>query len=57
MGREETTELLRLAGLATPMALRVAVTLSLPDRLTGDSATAVRLAAELDLEFRLAHPS
>ncbi len=46
MGREETTELLRLAGLATPMALRVAVTLALPDRLT---ATAEQLAAELDV--------
>lgn len=37
----------RMAGLATPMALRVAVTLGLPDRLLGDRATADQLAAEL----------
>lgn len=39
----------RMAGLATPMALRVAVTLGLPDRLLGDGATAERLAGELDV--------
>jgi predicted O-methyltransferase YrrM len=39
----------RMAGLATPMALRVAVTLGLPDRLIGDGADASRLAAELDV--------
>jgi 2,7-dihydroxy-5-methyl-1-naphthoate 7-O-methyltransferase len=49
-----------MAGLATPMALRVAVTLGLPDRLLGDEATAEELAAELDvapvaLELLLAH--
>lgn len=49
VGREDTTEILRLAGLATPMALRVAVTLGLPDRLADRSDTADRLAAELDV--------
>jgi precorrin-6B methylase 2 len=44
---DDRNELLRLAGLATPMALRVAVTLRLPDRLSGDSANADELAAEL----------
>jgi 2,7-dihydroxy-5-methyl-1-naphthoate 7-O-methyltransferase len=39
----------RMAGLATPMALRVAVTLGLPDRLLGDGATAEQLAGELDV--------
>ncbi|OXM44912.1 methyltransferase [Amycolatopsis alba] len=43
----DRNDLLRLAGLATPMALRVAVTLGLPDRLTGDGASAADLAAEL----------
>nr|WP_091515151.1 methyltransferase [Amycolatopsis sacchari] len=38
-----------MAGLATPMALRVAVTLGLPDRLLDDAATADRLAEELDV--------
>nr|WP_246458220.1 acetylserotonin O-methyltransferase [Saccharopolyspora gloriosae] len=38
-----------MAGLANPMALRVAVTLGLPDRLRGDGADADRLATELDL--------
>jgi hypothetical protein len=38
-----------MAGLATPMALRVAVTLGLPDRLRGDGADADQLAAELDV--------
>lgn len=36
-----------LAGLATPMALRVAVTLGLPDRLLGDGSSIDALAAEL----------
>ena len=49
-----------LAGLATPMALRVAVTLGLPDRLLGDGSPADELAVELDvdplaLELLLAH--
>jgi 2,7-dihydroxy-5-methyl-1-naphthoate 7-O-methyltransferase len=39
----------RLAGLATPMTLRVAVTLGLPDRLRGDGASAAELAAELNV--------
>ncbi|MEV6910067.1 methyltransferase [Amycolatopsis sp. NPDC051071] len=43
----DRNELLRLAGLATPMALRVAVTLGLPDRLSGDGVAAEDLAAEL----------
>lgn len=37
----------QMAGLATPMALRVAVTLGLPDRLAGDGARADELAVEL----------
>jgi hypothetical protein len=60
----------RMAGLATPMALRVAVTLGLPDRLLGNGngnsngdgggVPADRLAAELDvspvaLDLLLAH--
>jgi hypothetical protein len=49
VGREESAELLRLAGLATPMALRVAVTLGLPERLSGEHATAELLAAELEV--------
>ena len=44
---EGAAELLRLAGLATPMALRVAVTLGLPDRLADNPADAERLADEL----------
>ncbi|OZM71184.1 methyltransferase [Amycolatopsis antarctica] len=49
-----------MAGLATPMALRVAVTLGLPDRLLGDGASTERLATELEvspvaLELLLAH--
>lgn len=48
-----------LAGLATPMALRVAVTLGLPDRLRGDGAVD-QLATEHDvsavaLELLLGH--
>jgi hypothetical protein len=38
-----------MAGLATPMALRVAVTLGLPDRLRGDGAAVDQVAAELNL--------
>ncbi|MFI7115216.1 methyltransferase [Amycolatopsis sp. NPDC049868] len=44
---KDRQEFLRLAGLATPMALRVAVTLGLPDRLSGEGAAAGDLAAEL----------
>ena len=38
-----------MAGLATPMALRVAVTLGLPDRLRDKPATAEQVAAEIDV--------
>lgn len=44
-----TDSIRRMAGLATPMALRVAVTLGLPDRLLGDGAATDRLAVALDL--------
>lgn len=37
----------RMASLATPMAIRVAVTLGLPDRLRDNDATAAQVAAEL----------
>jgi 2,7-dihydroxy-5-methyl-1-naphthoate 7-O-methyltransferase len=46
---DDTDAIRRMAGLATPMALRVAVTLGLPDRLLGDGAAADQLAAELNL--------
>jgi SAM-dependent methyltransferase len=50
VGHEDDRKaLLRAAGLATPMALRVAVTLGLPDRLSGDGAAAGQLAAELSV--------
>lgn len=49
MGTNDANAILRMAGLATPMALRVAVTLGLPDRLLGESATAEHLATELDV--------
>jgi hypothetical protein len=49
VGDTETDTIRRMAGLATPMALRVAVTLGLPDRLHGESATTDQLAVELDL--------
>ncbi|MCE7000834.1 methyltransferase [Saccharothrix sp. S26] len=39
-----------MAGLATPMALRVAVTLGLADRLLGDGAAVDDVAAELDVD-------
>ena len=46
----ENHEVLRnMAGLATPMALRVAVTLGLPDRLRREPATAAQVATELDV--------
>ncbi|MEV0703021.1 methyltransferase [Saccharopolyspora sp. NPDC050389] len=49
-----------LAGLATPMALRVAVTLGLPDRLRGNGAAVEQVANELNvspvaLELLLGH--
>lgn len=46
MGNDDSDAPRRMAGLATSMALRVAVTLGLPDRLRA-AATAARLAAEL----------
>jgi len=57
---DDMDEIRRMAGLATPMALRVAVTLGLPDRLVGDGAAADQLAVELDvspvaLELLLGH--
>lgn len=47
----DAESLRRMAGLATPMALRVAVTLGLPDRLLGEGAGASvdELAVELDV--------
>nr|WP_312989654.1 methyltransferase [Crossiella cryophila] len=56
----DVVKIRQLAGLATPMALRVAVTLGLPDRLRGTAATAGQLAAEqrlspIALELLLAH--
>jgi hypothetical protein len=42
----------RMSGLVTPMALRVAVTLGLPDRLHGTAATADLLATELAVNPR-----
>ncbi|XVS62266.1 methyltransferase [Actinosynnema sp. CA-299493] len=47
---DETTALRDLAGLATPMALRVAVTLGLPDRLLGGGPPTDELADELDVD-------
>ncbi|WP_227999961.1 methyltransferase [Nocardia australiensis] len=61
MGRKDDTDSIRRkAGLATPMALRVAVTLELPDRLLGDGASVDELAVELTvapvaLELLLGH--
>lgn len=57
---DEVDAIHRMAGLATPMVLRVAVTLGLPDRLLGDGAPAEQLAAEFDvdpvaLDLLLAH--
>ncbi|VVJ19452.1 Uncharacterised protein [Amycolatopsis camponoti] len=47
MGSDDANTILRMAGLATPMALRVAVTLGLPDRLRGDEVAVERLAEDL----------
>ena len=49
MDNDDIATIHRMAGLATPMALRVAVTLGLPDRLHGDGAATDRLASELDV--------
>jgi hypothetical protein len=50
VGDDDVKAIRDLAGLATPMALRVAVTLGLPDRLHGDGSPADDLAAELDVD-------
>nr|WP_284746942.1 methyltransferase [Amycolatopsis sp. RTGN1] len=47
MGSDDTNTILRMASLATPMALRVAVTLGLPDRLRGPGAEPDELAEGL----------
>ncbi|WP_425426014.1 methyltransferase [Amycolatopsis xylanica] len=57
---DHVAKIRNLAGLATPMALRVAVTLGLPDRLRGDGATVGQVAADLGvapvpLELLLGH--
>lgn len=49
MARSEEDTIRHMAGLATPMALRVAVTLGLPDRLLGDGVPVDELAADLDV--------
>jgi hypothetical protein len=46
---DDAAALRRMAGLATPMAIRVAVTLGLPDRLLGAAAATEEIAAELDV--------
>lgn len=48
VGTSEENAIREMAGLATPMAIRVAVTLGLPDRLTG-AASVDQLAVELDV--------
>jgi putative transposase len=60
MGEKEIESIRRMAGLATPMALRVAVTLALPDRLAGPEISVAELATQLDvspiaLDLLLAH--
>lgn len=60
VGQNDGDELRRMAGLVTPMALRVAVTLGLPDRLLDNGAAADELAVELSvspvaLELLLGH--
>jgi hypothetical protein len=63
MGDDDIATIRQMAGLATPMTLRVAVTLGLPDRLRGVAGTGPavdELAAELEvsaiaLELLLRH--
>jgi hypothetical protein len=47
MGSDDANTILRMASLATPMAMRVAVTLGLPDRLRGSGADPAELADDL----------
>lgn len=47
MGSDDTNTILRMAGLATPMAMRVAVTLGLPDRLRAPDVDLDELADDL----------
>ncbi|MEU6560390.1 methyltransferase [Nocardia nova] len=47
---DDVRSLQRMAGLATPMALRVAVTLGLPDRLAVEGISVGPLAAELAVD-------
>ncbi|MGM1064716.1 methyltransferase [Saccharothrix sp. Mg75] len=49
---DDVSTLRRLTGLATPMALRVAATLGLPDRLDGAGAAVEDLAGDLDVDRR-----
>ncbi|WP_228540068.1 methyltransferase [Nocardia sp. XZ_19_385] len=49
MNEDYVADIRKLAGLATPMALRVAVTLGLPDRLRGDGVAVERVATELEV--------
>lgn len=60
MGQDDVESIRRMAGLATPMALRVAVTLGLPDHLVGRGVRVDELAGELGvapvaLDLLLAH--
>jgi hypothetical protein len=60
VNEHNVAEIRTLAGLATPMALRVAVTLGLPDRLRGDGTAVEQVASELNvspvtLELLLGH--
>jgi SAM-dependent methyltransferase len=60
MGSDDAAAIRSMASLATPMALRVAVTLGLPDRLLGAGVATDGLAAELAvspiaLELLLGH--
>lgn len=50
MGSDDANTILRMASLATPMALRVAVTLGVPERLRGDGAGVDELAGDLGVE-------
>lgn len=48
--RDDSLKLRRMAGLATPMALRVAVSLGLPDRLAGTGRSVAELAVEVNAD-------